>query len=68
MTIQDLIPMLKPGWIAMNENGSWMWFKDRPMLLHDCWMTATGRINNLSTAFDIEKAPNKWNYTLQKIQ
>ena len=30
ITIYDLLPLLKKGWVACNSNGSWRWFKYKP--------------------------------------
>lgn len=32
MDIHDLIPSLKKGWVAMDKNYSWWWFKFKPKL------------------------------------
>ena len=28
--ITDLIPMLKNGWVAMDNNGAWWWYNEKP--------------------------------------
>lgn len=35
--IQVLLPLLKKGWVAMDENGDWFWFKDKPYVSKECW-------------------------------
>ena len=30
ITIQDLLPLLRKGWVAMDEDGSWNFFAFRP--------------------------------------
>ena len=32
ITIDDLIPLLKKGWVAMDENGRWYWYSTKPRL------------------------------------
>ena len=34
ITIYDLIPLLKKGWVAMDEDGTWWWHKSKPSV--DC--------------------------------
>lgn len=30
ITIDDLIPLLKKGWVAMDKNGAWCWYRRKP--------------------------------------
>lgn len=30
MKIQELLPHLKKGWVAMEEDGQWYWYKCKP--------------------------------------
>lgn len=30
ITIYDLLPFLKPGWVAMDPNGTWVWYRLKP--------------------------------------
>lgn len=30
ITIYDLLPLLKSGWVAMDEDGTWRWYKSKP--------------------------------------
>lgn len=30
--IEDLIPLLKEGWVAMDEDGCWNWFSHKPQV------------------------------------
>lgn len=41
ISIYDLLPLLKPGWVAMDSNGEWWWFKKRPTISvrHNYWST-----------------------------
>lgn len=33
--IDDLILLLKDGWVAMDEHGLWVWFRNKPYISHD---------------------------------
>ena len=37
--IKALLPLLKKGWVAMDKNGDWYWFKNKPYadLQMMCW-------------------------------
>lgn len=37
--IQALLPLLKKGWVAMDKNGDWFWFKNKPFADSQmmCW-------------------------------
>ena len=70
--IEELIPFMKKGWVAMNKNGFWYWYEKKPMLMED------GRTNqfkwadyyiiscNLSNAFNIIPAKD-WTKSLIKV-
>jgi len=30
INIQDIIPFMKDGWVAMDEDGLWCWFEKKP--------------------------------------
>lgn len=30
--IYDLLPLLRPGWVAMDEDGQWFWFGVKPVI------------------------------------
>lgn len=66
MTIQDLRPMLKPGYVAMNKNGNWMWFSNNPDQSFGCWVASSGQLCCLSIAFDIQ--PSEWGWENSKFQ
>lgn len=35
----DIAPKIRPGWVAMDKDGSWCWFCDKPILdkKHKIW-------------------------------
>lgn len=35
--IEVLKPFLKKGWVAMDEDGSWCWYEEKPQLHRDLW-------------------------------
>ena len=32
--IGDIKPHIKPGWVAMDKNGRWCWYKHQPICFH----------------------------------
>ena len=41
--IQVLLPLLKKGWVAMDKDGRWHWYMERPHIekLYFCWNTGS---------------------------
>lgn len=33
--IQDLLPLLRPGWVAMDEDGRWWWYSQKPYIRNE---------------------------------
>lgn len=33
INIQDLLPLLRDGWVAMNSNHNWYWFIRKPKIM-----------------------------------
>ena len=32
ITIYDLLPLLKKGWVAMDKDGTWVWYEKKPVI------------------------------------
>lgn len=65
--IQELIPYLKDGWVAMDKNGYWVWFSDKPFIEdRDNWLVSDGMFEPL-TAFNIKPVEN-WEKSLIKVE
>ena len=37
--IEQLLPLLKKGWVAMDKNGAWWWFECMPQPDNTIWLT-----------------------------
>lgn len=35
--IDDLIPLLESGWVAMDYTGEWYWFENKPKIIDGLW-------------------------------
>lgn len=32
INIQDIIPFMKKGWVAMDKSGQWWWYNEKPFI------------------------------------
>lgn len=64
INIQDIIPLMKDGWVAMDSDNEWYWFEDRPIKNMIAWDSQF--CDNLSM-FDIAPADD-WTKSLIKIK
>ncbi|MEE1282561.1 MAG: hypothetical protein UHK60_10000 [Acutalibacteraceae bacterium] len=65
--IEELIPLLKYGYVAMDKDGDWTWFSDTPEMKKGIWFDYLGTYNSLSEMFDIAPAED-WEKSLIKIE
>lgn len=72
INIQDIIPFMKPGWVAMDEDGEWHWWQNKPEQrlkgsgYFSYWWELDGYMVCLSTIYDIAPADD-WTQSLQKV-
>ena len=69
INIEELIPLLKGGYVAMDKDGDWYWFSDTPEMEDKMgyWFDCLGRYKNLSEMFNIAPAKD-WTKSLIKIE
>lgn len=65
ITIYDLLPLLKNGWVAMDKDGTWCWFSKKPNVGDMEWLWV-GRVRFLDS-FNIKRA-RKWKDSLIKVE
>lgn len=72
INIQDIIPFMKKGWVAMDSNGDWNWADKKPILCtqdknenRGYWYANTIYEYSLK-AFDIAPADD-WTKSLIKV-
>lgn len=68
INIQDIIPFIKEGWVAMDKDKEWIWFEQKPICyskLYDCWRISDGYMCPLY-CFNIAPA-NDWTKSLIKV-
>lgn len=71
INIEELIPLLKKGWVAMDKSQRWHWFIRKPRITKICdfkWsMVRESPYNVLDlSCFDIKPAED-WKMSLIKI-
>lgn len=68
--IGDLKPHMKPGWVAMDANGRWCWFKHKPVCFETKGLWLRTEIEHpwvdLSCCLAIERVTD-WKQSLTKI-
>ena len=68
--IKELIPKMKPGYVACNENGSWIYSKYKPHLIYDSWIPEcrwkSCDARYLDSVFNIAPAKD-WTKSLMKV-
>lgn len=62
--IEVLKPLLRKGWVAMDKNGKWYWFKERPYIEKFYYSWNTGSPISLE-GFNIKPADN-WETSLME--
>lgn len=67
--IEQLLPLLKSGWVAMDENGNWWWYSHRPVsgFLDNCWHQLKGNAEQLYM-FKLKKFKGDWKDSLIKVE
>ena len=63
--IKVLLPLLKKGWVAMDKNGDWYWFKEKPYIEKYYYSWNTGSPVSFIGGFNIKPAEN-WEESLQE--
>ena len=70
INIQDIIPFMKKGWVAMDKDGTWLWYDYKPVLGEDMWelnmLTDWSGNFILNGIFDIAPADD-WTKSLIKV-
>ena len=70
ITIYDLLPLLKKGWVAMDENGKWTWFEKEPYIPKDLsiWGCNHPNFRSLIMCFNIAPFDGDWKDSLIKVE
>ena len=73
ITIYDLLPLLKKGWVAMDECGAWFWHKCRAKRGYDVdyggvWVADKGFCCEIPSCFNIAPFDGDWKDSLIKVE
>ena len=71
ITIYDLLPLLKSGWVAMDEDGTWCWFKSKPSMGNCGWCSLDYEYSLICLDYCFKKlAPfdGSWKDSLIKVE
>ena len=73
ITIYDLLPLLKKGWVAMDENVSWFWHENKPKIEYDVdcggiWSPHKGLSSEIPYCFNIAPFEGSWKDSLIKVE
>lgn len=74
ITIYDLLPLLRKGWVAMDKDGAWHRFPNAPTMrqgrFFDHWWTDRNilRIVFLSHCLNIQKFDGDWKDSLMEVK
>lgn len=76
ITVYELLPLLKPGFVAMNDLGEWWWFSAKPIIFKEKSWKPTGKVcKNLTAAIHkpwcfhkIKKFDGDWKDSLMEVK
>ena len=67
ITIYDLLPLLRNGWVAMDEDRGWWWFEKKPCIEDNEWWNVAGILIGLYH-FNIKSFYGDWKDSLIKVE
>lgn len=70
ITIYDIIPLLKSGWVCCTNCGAWWWFAKKPEPIEVCgfYDHRASNFDCLSDVFNIAPFDGDWKDSLIKIE
>ena len=66
INIEELIPFMKKGWVAMDENGLWYWYEAEPKRGFGYWHNSEEGCAWDLEPFDIAPVED-WETSLRKV-
>lgn len=67
--IEDLLPLIKKGYVAMDKNGDWCWFEKKPYHDDNYWIVESldwDEYIYLDYAFNIAPYDGNWKDSLME--
>ena len=72
ITIDELIPLLKRGWVAMDKDGSWGWYRTMPYTvgsIYESFWTSNGyKDSSMFFCFKIKRFKGNWKESLRRVK
>ena len=65
--IKELLPKMKPGYVACDEDGTWLWYSEKPILKYGYWDCSGKYCEEIPYIFDIAPAED-WTKSLIRIK
>lgn len=65
ISIAVLLPFLKKGWVAMDKNGNWYWYSEKPIILENSYWSASKGHNYSINGFNFKLAED-WRNSLME--
>lgn len=67
--IRDIAPKMRPGWVAMDRDKTWYWFRNKPKLNRDLemWLASKRTGGVLLECFNIAPVDD-WTQSLREIK
>ena len=70
ITIYELLPLLRPGWVAMDDSGVWWWFREKPHASPYTltWITGLNSECTELIEFNIKVFNGDWEDSLMEVK
>lgn len=71
ITIDDLIPFMRKGWICCDTHGSWMWFRKKPYVFREFNFISTQLLDfpeYLPRCLNIAPYKGDWKDSLRRVK
>ena len=70
ITIEQLLPLLRRGFVTMDKDGDWAWHSDKPEynVGYCCWGSEDGLYIPLTGLFNIKKFDGDWKDSLMEVK
>lgn len=69
LTIYDLLPLLRKGWVAYDKRTGWNFYDKKPVTsskYFNCWLITDGDYADLSFCFNIAPFDGDWKNSLMR--
>lgn len=67
INIEDLIPLLRKGYVAMDKDGRWTWYKEKPIQISECYV-CNPKCLEFCVLYVFDITPAKyWKKSLRKV-